>query len=113
MTIADYIREKLRAFGVTEAQLLDAFIGQDFDGSTEVSSDNFQQVGISMIGILEELLFAPRQQSVNENGFSVSWDFTGLSKYYLWMCRKYGVTPKQETVEALGISMIIDKSDCW
>lgn len=113
MTTGDYIKEKLRAFGVTEAQLLDVFIGKDFSPEEDVTSENMNSVGLAIVGLVEELVHAPYQSNINENGFSMSWDFSGMGKYYLWLCRRYGAKPSQDTLESLGVSMIIDKSDCW
>lgn len=36
-----------------------------------------------------------------------------IGQYYMWLCRKYGVTPDNEVVAALGLSTITDKSDIW
>jgi hypothetical protein len=58
-------------------------------------------------------VLAPRLQSVNESGFSLSWDFATLGKYYLWLCRRYGVSADSDTLQLLGISTITDKTDIW
>lgn len=79
----------------------------------DYSSDNEQKVGKAMIGILEELVLAPYMSNVNENGFSVSWDYSKVGQYYMWLCRKYGVDPDNDVVAALGLSTITDKSDIW
>lgn len=113
MTAIDYIREKFRAFGITESEILDMAIDCGLVLTDDVSAENIQQIGVAMVHGLEELLFAPRQNSVNESGFSVNWDFGELSKYYMWLCRKYGIAISDETKEALGLSMIIDRSNTW
>ena len=115
MTTGEYISQKLASFGnLSEAQLLDmSAAGGFFLDDEYVASENARSVGIGMISGIEELVFAPKMKSVSESGFSVSWDYDGLGKYYLWLCRKWGVTPNDEVLGMLGISMIIDRTDCW
>lgn len=111
MKIREYISQKLRAWNITDAQLEDISSGIDLD--EEYTSDNFQVVGKAMISVIEELMLAPYMSNVNENGFSVSWDYSRIGQYYMWLCRKYGVAPDDEVVAALGLSTITDKSDIW
>ena len=114
MTIREYISQKLSAFGnVSEAQLLDMSLSGKFGLEDEYREDNSQSVGIAMVGGIEEIVFAPKMKSVSESGFSMSWDYDGLGKYYLWLCRKWGVTPNEDVVGMLGISMIVDRTNCW
>ena len=111
MKIREYISQKLRAWNITDAQLEDISSGIDLD--EEYTSDNFQVVGKAIISVIEELMLAPYMSNVNENGFSVSWDYSRIGQYYMWLCRKYGVDPDDEVVAALGLSTITDKSDIW
>lgn len=111
MKIREYISQKLRAWNITDAQLEDISSGIDLD--EEYTSDNSQVVGKAMISVIDELMLAPYMSNVNENGFSVSWDYSRIGQYYMWLCRKYGVDPDDEVVAALGLSTITDKSDIW
>lgn len=111
MKIREYISQKLRAWNITDAQLEDISSGIDLD--EEYTSDNSQVVGKAMISVIEELMLAPYMSNVNENGFSVSWDYSRIGQYYMWLCHKYGVAPDDEVVAALGLSTITDKSDIW
>ena len=111
MKIREYISQKLRAWNITDAQLEDISSGIDLD--EEYTSDDAQVVGKAMISVIEELMLAPCMSNVNENGFSVSWDYSRIGQYYMWICRKYGVAPDDEVVAALGLSTITDKSDIW
>lgn len=114
MTIREYISQKLNAFGnISEAQLLDMSLSGKFSLEDEYNEDNVRSVGIAIVGGIEELVLAPKMKSVSESGFSVSWNYDGLGKYYLWLCRKWGVTPNEEVVGMLGISMVIDRTNCW
>lgn len=114
MTIREYISQKLNAFGnISEAQLLDMSLSGKFSLEDEYNEGNVRSVGIAMVSGIEELVLVPKMKSVSESGFSVSWDYNGLGKYYLWLCRKWGVTPNEEVVGMLGISMVIDRTNCW
>ena len=108
MTNKEYILGKLCAFDINEAQLADMPI--DLNGAYEPNSPD---VGIAMCHLIEELVLAPRQKSINEQGFSVSWDYADVGKYYLWLCKKFGITPNEDVVSLMGISMITDKTDIW
>lgn len=108
MTVGEYLRQKLQAWNVTDAQILDT--GLDLE-SEYVSSDT--QVHNALLDTIEELALAPYLKNVNENGFSVSWDYQNMGRYYLWLCNKLGRTPDDNVVAALGISTITDKSDIW
>ena len=111
MKIREYISQKLRAWNITDAQLGDISPGIDIE--EEYTSDDAQVVGKAMISVIEELMLAPCMSNVNENGFSVSWDYSRIGQYSMWLCRKYGVAPDNEVVAALGLSTITDKSDIW
>ncbi len=111
MTVGEYISQKFRAWNITDAQLVDVLAS--VNPEEQYSEDNEQEVGKAMVGILEELALSPYMDNVNENGFSVSWDYSKVGQYYMWLCRKYGVDPNTDVVAALGLSTIIDKSDIW
>lgn len=111
MKVGEYISQKFRAWNITDAQLAD--VSASINLEEDYSADNEQQVGKAMVGILEELALSPYMDNVNENGFSVSWDYSKVGQYYMWLCRKYGVDPNTDVVAALGLSTIIDKSDIW
>lgn len=112
MTIKEYISQKLRAFEITEADFCDIALN-GLDPEAEYDETNAKQTGVSIVGIIEELVLAPSRKQINENGFSMSWDYGNLSKYYLWLCRKWNVTPDNEVATLIGASMITDKTDMW
>ncbi len=113
MTIRAYITEKLKAFGISEAQLIDISMSSGLDLESDVTAADQSAVGIAMTKTLEECIFAPRLTNVSENGFSMSWNYESIGKYYLWLCRRWGLTPNDEVLAMLGISSIIDRTDCW
>ena len=63
MTVSDYIKGKFQTFGIT--------------------------VSVAMAGFIPSLLL--RANSIDENGFSVSWNVEGIKQYYAFLCKKYGL----------------------
>ena len=108
MTNREYILGKLSAFGVSEADLADVSVDLN---AQYVPND--VEVGKAMIGIIEEKVFAPYRSNINENGFSESWNRENMSKYYLWLCRRYKVKPNGEAQALMGVSSIKDVSKIW
>lgn len=113
MSIKEYILQELRAFDVSEAQLLDMSLNGGYGLEDEYSKDTMKDVGISIAGFIEKMVFAPKVSNVSESGFSISWDYGKIGKYYLWLCNKWGITPNSEVIGILGMSVITDKTDCW
>lgn len=112
MTLKDYISEKLRAYGVGDTHFADlAAAGYDVDA--ELGSYSPEQTGAALICTLEECILAPRLNSASEGGFSVSYNYENVSRYYLWLCHKWKVEPKRELTAMLGLNTITDISDRW
>lgn len=107
MTNREYIVQKLAAFQVNEAILadLDVNLDAEYDGS--------QEVGKALVYAVEELVLAPTVSNVSESGFSVSWDKGKLGQWYLWLCKKYGVTPDNDVLGLLGVPAVVEISDQW
>lgn len=112
MTVQEYIADKLMAFGVSSAILADLEVA-GVDVTAEYGAANASEVGRALCGVIAELVFAPQRTSINEQGFSISWDTRNLGKYYWWLCKKYGVTPDADVLSALGISMVRDLTNRW
>jgi hypothetical protein len=108
MTNREFIQQQLRAFGVTESDLLLADIDDLDEEVTDVSV-----VEKAMIPLIAKLAVSPFLKSVNENGFSVSWDVGKIGWWYRYLCSKYGVTPDPNIESALGLSVIIDRTNKW
>lgn len=113
MTIREYIAQKMSAFGtLTEADFADLKgNGVSLDDEYDISQN--ETIGKALCSMIEERILAPYVSNISENGFSMSWDYTNLGKYFLFLCRKYGITPNDETLSLLGISMIKDLSSIW
>lgn len=114
MTIREYMQQKLSAFGsLTDADVIDVCISSGIDPGDEYTADVEASVGKALCYTIEEKILAPYVSNVSESGFSMSWNRDSLAKYYWWLCRKYGVTPDDDVLSLLGISMIRDVSDIW
>lgn len=113
MTIREYVSQKLRAFNLTEADLADITMSLGVALDDEYTPEVASSVGKAMASALAELVLAPRLSNVNEGGFSMSWDFADIGKYYVYLCKKWGVPVNDDVLVATGISAIINRTDCW
>ena len=113
MTIREYVSQKLQAFNVTEAYFADFANASGLSLDADYTFDIAPVVGKALAQIIAELILAPRLSNVNESGFSMSWDFSGLGKYYVYLCKTWGIEPIEEALSASGASVIIDKTNIW
>lgn len=113
MTIREYVSQKLRAFNLTEADFADIMMSSGVSLDDEYTFEVAPSVGKAMVSAISEVVLAPRLSNVNEGGFSMSWDFGDIGKYYVYLCNKWGVPVNNDVLAASGLSAIIDKSDCW
>lgn len=113
MTIREYVTQKLQAFGITEAALADFTMSLGMSLEDEYTFEVAPSVGKAMASSIEELVLAPRLSNVSEGGFSMSWDYAGLGKYYQYLCKKWGVPVNDDALSATGASAIIDKTSMW
>lgn len=113
MTIREYISQKLPFFNLKEAQFVDVADDYDINLDAEYSKGMQLTVNTAVVHIIEEQVLAPQLASVNEGGFSMSWNYSDLGKLYMHLCRKYGITPDNDVVSLLGINMIKDASSKW
>ena len=107
MTNREFIQQQMRAFGVTESDLMFVDLNPD-DEVTDVSVTEK-----AMIPLLAKLALSPYQKSINENGFSVAWDVSKMGWLYKYLCSKYGITPDPQVLAAFGMSVIIDQTKKW
>ena len=100
MTVADYIKGKFQTFGITvsEADLLELSLSSGINVEDEMSQQNIGLVSVAMAGFIPSLLL--RATSINENGFSVSWNVEGIKQYYAFLCKKYGLKDDINTDKA-------------
>lgn len=109
MTVQEYIASLLPGITIPEAFFIDAGLDLEDDYDTSM----YSTIGNALISVMGGIILAPRVKNVNENGFSMSWDTDTLGRYYLWLCKRYGVTPDKEVAALIGTSSIIDISDTW
>ncbi len=110
MTNKEYILSKLGPYGVTDAELEDMLACGICPEAPYVGGEEF---GEAFAQIILEIALKPKPKSISENGFSISLDTEGLGKYYLAICRRYGITPASDVFPMLGISAITDMSELW
>lgn len=113
MTIREYVTQKMQAFNLTEASMTDLMMSLGISLDDEYTFAIAPMVGRAMASSIEELILAPRLSSINEGGFSMSWDFDDLGKYYLYLCKKWGVPVNEDVLSAAEMSVIIDKTEMW
>lgn len=113
MTIREYVTQKLQAFNTSEAVLADFMMSLGMSLDDEYTFDIAPSVGKAMASTIEGLVLAPRLSNINEGGFSMSWDFADLGKYYVYLCKKWGVPVNNDVLSATGTSAIIDVTNLW
>ena len=91
MTVSDYITQKIGSFGMhlSAADLLDMTLNSSVSLEDEVTKENMDEVNRAIAVFISSLLARPT--SVNENGFSVSWDKDGIKAYYSLLCKQLGI----------------------
>lgn len=109
MTNGEFISSQLAAYGITDADLL--LVSEDIKVDDELTS--VADAEKAMITLIAKCAMAPYQKSVSEHGLSVSWDMSGISWWYRFLCKKYGITPDETVMEALGQTVIKDRTSKW
>ena len=107
MNIREYICSLLSGMTIPEAILVDTGLDLEQEYTPDLP------IGPQLVHLVEGVINMVAVKSVSENGFSISWDTDRLGKFYLWLCRKYGIRPGTEELASLGIGAIIDISDIW
>lgn len=114
MTIREYISGRFSEMGLTvsEADFAD-LEAEGLDIENEYDSDTVREVGMALIPFIAEYVMKPKAKSVSEGGVSISWEYGDLIKWYLWLCKKFGVTPDEDLLALSGINTLKDISDQW
>ena len=91
MSIKEYISGKFQSFGiqVSEADLLDMSLNARVNIEDDVDADVIDNISIAIARFIPSLLLRP--SSINESGFSMSWNTQGVKDYYSLLCKKYGL----------------------
>ena len=91
MNVRDYISGKFQSLGikVSEADLLDMSLNAKVAIDDDVMSDNVDSISVAIAHFIPTLLLRPT--SINESGFSMSWNTQGIKDYYSLLCKKYGL----------------------
>jgi len=113
MTCGEYIAQSMDGFKLNEAAVADVFLTAGCSADDEYTSSVADGLWKAVIPVLERVLLSPYVSNVSESGFSLSWNREKAGSFYLWLCRKYGVTPDADITGVLGVSLIRDRSDVW
>lgn len=91
MIIKEYISSKFQSFGiqVSEADLLDMSLNARVNIEDDVDADIIDNISVAIARFIPSLLL--RATSINESGFSMSWNTQGVKDYYSLLCKKYGL----------------------
>ena len=91
MNVRRYISDKFQSFGiqVSEADLLDMSLNARVNIEDDVDADVIDNISVAIARFIPSLLLRPT--SINESGFSMSWNTQGVKDYYSLLCRKYGL----------------------
>lgn len=91
MSIKEYISSKFQSFGiqVSEADLLDMSLNANVVIDDDVDADVIDNISVAIAQFIPSLLLRPT--SINESGFSMSWNTQGVKDYYSLLCKKYGL----------------------
>lgn len=91
MKVREYISSKYQSFGInlSEADLLDMAQDAKVELSDEVTQSNNTPIKVAIVTYIPTLLL--RATSINESGFSMSWNIDGIKDYYSLMCKQLGL----------------------
>ena len=91
MNVREYISSKFQSFGiqVSEADLLDMSLNALVNIEDDVDADVINNISVAIARFIPSLLLRPT--SINESGFSMSWNTQGIKDYYSLLCKKYGL----------------------
>lgn len=91
MIVREYISSKFQSFGiqVSEADLLDMSLNARVNIEDDVDADVIDNISVAIARFIPSLLLRPT--SINESGFSMSWNTQGVKDYYYLLCKKYGL----------------------
>nr|DAJ81231.1 MAG TPA: hypothetical protein [Caudoviricetes sp.] len=91
MNIKEYISDKFQSFGiqVSEADLLDMSLNARVNIEDDIDADVIDNISVAIAQFIPSLLLRPT--SINESGFSMSWNTQGVKDYYSLLCKKYGL----------------------
>ena len=91
MNVRQYISDKFQSFGiqVSEADLLDMSLNAKMDVDDDVTANGLDAISVAIARFIPSLLLRPT--SINESGFSMSWNIQGIKDYYYLLCKQYGL----------------------
>lgn len=94
MIVRDYIQQKFQTFGIglSEADVFEICVGMEISSEDMLGAANLPVVKVAIAKFIPSLLL--RATSINESGFSMSWNTEGIKEYYDFLCKEYGLENK-------------------
>lgn len=114
MTGLAYIKQRFLCIGsMTDTGANDFAIDNNLGSllDSELSTVDCLTIATAVNSFIANDLLHPK--SVNENGFSISWNDEQIKAAQKILLSKYGITLNDETAALLGFSVVADKSDLW
>ena len=69
--------------------MLDTSLNARVNIEDDVDADVIDNISVAIARFIPSLLLRPT--SINESGFSMSWNTQGVKDYYSLLCKKYGL----------------------
>jgi hypothetical protein len=113
MKVSEYISGELAPFFTGTTFNADMLLLPSDLMSADYTTANETEVNTALIKAIARFMFRPRLEQINENGFSASFSYADLGKYYAYLCKLYGVEPDEDVLEESGLSTIVNISDEW
>lgn len=112
MTTLDYIKHKFSFIGTITDKGAEDF-ADDFGIALndELLDDDKPLISSAVNKYIESNILHP--ESVNENGFSVSWGTDSVKSFVKIALRKYGIELDEEASAVVGLSTIKDATELW
>jgi hypothetical protein len=109
-----YIKQRFSCIGeISDAGATEFAVDNNLTSLLNVELIDSDKVVISQAvsAYIDNNLLHPK--SVNENGFSLSWNAEQIKSWQMVMARKYGIVLNEETSALLGLNVVKDNSNCW
>ena len=102
MTTLDYIKQSFSYIGKFA-------LDNGFDIDRVITSEDMKAISASTDSFVNNNILHP--ESVNENGFSVSWGADSIKSYIKLMLKKYGIELNEETSALVGLGVVSSYMD--
>ena len=110
MTTLDYIKQSFSYIGkISDVGASKFALDNGFDIDRVITSEDMKAISASTDRFVNNNILHP--ESVNENGFSVSWGADSIQSYIKLMLKKYGIELNEETSALVGLGVVSSYMD--